>query len=67
MTARVRAWNLKNCRASIGPDTEVKSRFSVSDSVFAIAGIKQKEHLVAYIGRRKRGLILCHRNQSNVL
>ena len=34
---RVRAWSLKNCRASIGPDAGAKSRFSVSDWVLAIA------------------------------
>ena len=37
----------KNCLASIGPDVGVKSRFSVCDRVFAIAGIKQRERLVA--------------------
>ena len=63
----VRAWILKNCRTSIGPDAAVKSRFSVSDRVFSLARIKQREHLVAYIDLRKRVLILCHTNQSNVL
>ena len=58
---------MKNSRASIGPDAGVKLRFSVSNRVFAIAGIKQREHLDAYIGLRKRGLILRHTNQSNVL
>ena len=64
--ARGRAWIWKKCRASIGPDAGAKLRFSVSNRVFAIAGIKQREHLVAYIGLRKRGLILCHTNQSDV-
>ena len=41
--------NLKNCRASIGSDAGAKSKFSVSDRVFVIAGIKQREHLVASI------------------
>ena len=35
----------KNCRDSIGPDVAAKSRFSVSDGVFAIDGIKQRKHL----------------------
>ena len=34
---RDRVWILKNCRASIGSDAGAKSRFSVSDRVFAIA------------------------------
>ena len=42
----VRAWILKNFRASIGPDPGAKSKFSVSDRVFIIAAIKQREHLV---------------------
>ena len=41
-----RARVLKNCRDSIGPDAGAKSRFLVSDRVFAIDGIMQKEHLV---------------------
>ena len=43
---RVRAWILKSCRASIGPGTVAKLKFSVSDGVFTIDGIKQREHLV---------------------
>ena len=38
---RTRAWILKNCWASAGPEAEAKSILSVSDEVFAIAGIKQ--------------------------
>ena len=34
---RAWAWFLKNCRASIRPDTGAKLRFSVSDRVFTIA------------------------------
>ena len=45
-SGRVWSWILKNCRASIGPDAGKKLRFSVNDRVFAIAGIKQREHLV---------------------
>ena len=66
-SGRVPAWILKNCRASIGPVAGAKSRFSVSDRVFAIDGVKQKEHLVASICLQKRWLILFHTNQSNVL
>ena len=47
--------DFKNFSPSIGPAAGVKSRFSVSDRVFAMAGIKQRERLVAYIGLRKRG------------
>ena len=43
---RTRIWILKNYRASIGPDVGAKSRFSVSDRIFAIAGIKPRKHLV---------------------
>ena len=35
----------KNCRASIGLDAGVKSRILGSNRAFAIAGIKQTEHL----------------------
>ena len=45
-SGRARAWILKNCLASILPDARAKSRFSVSDKIFAINGIKQREHLV---------------------
>ena len=38
MVNRARAWILKNCRASVGPDAGVKSKFSVSNRAFAIAG-----------------------------
>ena len=48
---RVRIWILKNCRASIGSDAGAKSRFSMSDRVFAIAGIKLREHLNCRIYR----------------
>ena len=41
-----RDWILKNCRTSIGPYAGAKLNISVSDTVFAIAGIKQKEHVV---------------------
>ena len=44
---RVRVWILKKCRVSIGPDAGAKWRFSVSDRVYAIAGIKQKDTLQA--------------------
>ena len=43
---RARAWILKNCRASVGQDAKANSRFSESDRVFVIDGIKQREHLV---------------------
>ena len=38
-SGRAWAWILKYCWASIGPDARAKSIFSVSDRVFAIAGI----------------------------
>ena len=41
----VRAWISKICRALIGPDLGAKSRFSVSNRVFAIAEIKQRSTL----------------------
>ena len=44
-SGRAWAWIFKNCQASIGPEAREKSRFSVSDMVFAIAGIKQREQL----------------------
>ena len=48
-SGRARAWILKHCRASIRPDAGAKPRFSVSYRVFAIAGIKQGNHLVALV------------------
>ena len=42
--------NLENLSGFNRADAGVKWRFSVSDSVFAMAGIKQREHLVACIG-----------------
>ena len=39
------AWILKNCRASIEPDAGAKSRVLMSTRVFAITGIKQREHV----------------------
>ena len=45
-SGRARGWIWKNCRASIGQDTGAKSRFSVSDRILMIDGIKQREHLV---------------------
>ena len=36
---------LKNCQTSIEPDAGAKSRFLMSARVFAIAGIKQREHV----------------------
>ena len=43
------AWILKSCRASIEPDARAKSRFSASDRVFAIVGVKQREHFVTSV------------------
>ena len=37
--------DLKTCQASIGLDANAKSSFFVSDRVFAIDGIKQRERL----------------------
>ena len=45
-SGRAQAWILKICRVSIGPDAVAKSRYSLSDRVFAIAEIKQRKHLV---------------------
>ena len=45
-SGQVRLWILKNCRASIGSDAKAKSRYLVSDRVFAMDGMKQREHLV---------------------
>ena len=39
-------WDLKSCRASIGPDAGAKSRFFMNDRASAIAGIKQRECFV---------------------
>ena len=47
-SGRVCAKILKNFRASIGPDAGAKSRFSVNDRAFEIAGIKQREHVVKH-------------------
>ena len=51
---RVRVWILKNCPALIGPDPGAKSKFLVSEKVFAIAGLKQRERHVASISLSHR-------------
>ena len=33
---------MKNCLVSVGPDDGIRSEFSVSDGIFAIAEIKQR-------------------------
>ena len=44
-SGRARTWFLKNCRALIRREAGAKPRFSVRDTIFAMAGIKQREHI----------------------